>query len=373
MASREYRGGLLRGSSEAPAHIRKETLSKPARKTGLWLLTTVVTVAVMLILGEILIGLASPSEYLYPRYQFSAEYGLIPFPNVVMVHGIPRKYEFHYTVNSMNSRGEVVVPHRSGLPAVVVLGDSYSFGMGVPDGDEYPTIMRHRLSGRADVVNLGEPGWGLTQEIRRYYDTGAKYKPEIVVLQFCANDPSDNLANRVTVVENGEFKFIDSANSLNVVKKYLSRSFVQRTQLYNFVRTRASQVLLTRLTKHEASRLDASAPDTSKTGAVPGIERVHIELLETFAAKLHAEGRRLWVISVDQQLEQFPHIDKAVRDLDARGELRYIEVLDWLKGHEPYASPEGHMWGTPAHELIGEHLAAEVSAALADSSAAPKS
>ena len=156
MASREYRGGLLRGSSEAPAHIRKETLSKPARKTGLWLLTTVVTVAVMLILGEILIGLASPSEYLYPRYQFSAEYGLIPFPNVVMVHGIPRKYEFHYTVNSMNSRGEVVVPHRSGLPAVVVLGDSYSFGMGVPDGDEYPTIMRHRLSSRADVVNPGK-------------------------------------------------------------------------------------------------------------------------------------------------------------------------------------------------------------------------
>jgi len=37
-------------------------LSKPARKTGLWLLTTVVTAAVMLILGEILIGLASPSE-----------------------------------------------------------------------------------------------------------------------------------------------------------------------------------------------------------------------------------------------------------------------------------------------------------------------
>jgi hypothetical protein len=43
-------------------------------------------------------------------------------------------------------------------------------------------------------------------EIRRYYDTGAAYDPRIVVLQFCDNDPSDNLANRVTVVENGNLK-----------------------------------------------------------------------------------------------------------------------------------------------------------------------
>lgn len=204
------------------------------RKIGFWLVTALIGIVAMLGLGEILLGLISPSEYLYPRYQFSAEYGLIPFPNVVMVHGIPRKFEFRYTVNSMNTRGEVVVPHASGLPAVVVLGDSYSFGMGVSDGDEYPAVMRSHLSGRADVVNLGEPGWGLTQEIRRYYDTGAKYDPKIVILQFCANDPDDNLANRVTLVENGRFKFVDSANSLNVMKKYLSRSFLQRTQLYKF-------------------------------------------------------------------------------------------------------------------------------------------
>ncbi len=368
MASRGIGGGRPAGSSGAPAYIRKETVSQPARKTGLVLLTVLLTVVVMLVLGEILIGLASPSEYLYPRYQFSAEYGLIPFPNVVMVHGIPRKYEFHYTVNSMNSRGAVVEPHKSGLPAVVILGDSYSFGMGVNDGEEYPTVMHKHLAGRvADVVNLGEPGWGLTQEIRRYYDTGAKYDPKIVVLQFCANDPSDNLANRVTVVENGEFKFIDSANSLNVVKKYLSRSFVQRTQLYNFFRTRASRVLLERLTQHEAAKLDAKAPDSANAGAVPGIERTYIELLEPFAAKLHAQGKQLWVIAVDHQLEQFPHINQAVHDLDARGELRYIEVLDWLKGAEPYASPEGHMWGAKAHEVIGNHLSGEVSDALADS------
>jgi hypothetical protein len=346
---------------------RKETVPTSKRKTGLWLLTTLVTVAVMLVLGEILIGLASPSEYLYPRYQFSAQYGFIPFANVTMVHGIPRKFEFRYTVNSMQSRGEVVPPHAGGLPDIVVLGDSYSFGMGVADGEEFPTVMRTHLAGRANVINLGEPGWGLTQEIRRYYDTGARYDPRIVVLQFCANDPSDNVANRVTLVENGKFRFVDSANSLNFVKKYLSRSFVQRTQLYNFFRTRASHLVLDRMTQNAASKLDkAAAPANGvQPGVIPGVERTYIELLEPFAAALHAQGRELWVISVDHQLEQFPAINQAVHDLDARGELHYFEVTDWLTGHEPYHSPEGHLWGAPAHAIIGEHLAAQAASILA--------
>jgi hypothetical protein len=85
---------------------------------------------------------------------------------------------------------------------------------------------------------------------------------------------------------------------------------------------------------------------------------------------VHAEGRSLWFISVDHHLDRFPHIAAAVHDLDSRGELRYIEVVDWLRGHEPYYSPEGHVWGTVGHRIVGEHLASEVAAALADSSAA---
>jgi hypothetical protein len=69
---------------------------------------------------------------------------------------------------------------------------------------------------------------------------------------------------------------------------------------------------------------------------------------------------------VDRQLEQLPHIQRAVEELDARGEIRYVEVMDWLRDHPDHASPEGHLWGTAAHRVIGEHLAAEVAAALAD-------
>jgi hypothetical protein len=343
------------------------------RRLRLWTLTALIVVGASLALAELLIYLASPAEYLYPRYQFSAQYGLIPFANVRMVHGVPRRYQFHYTVNSMQSRGNVVAPGASGLPAVVVLGDSYAFGMGVDDGEEFPSVMGRALAGRADVVNLGSPGWGLTQEIRRYHDTGAAYDPRIVVLQFCGNDPDDNLINRVTRVEGGEFVFVDSGNSLNLTKKFLSRSFLQRTQLYNFFRARASTLAQAVIVRRQASRLDAAAPDSARAGGgVPAAERVYAELLEALAAHLHAEGRALWIISVDRQLKEYPRVDATVKALAAQGNLRYVEVLDWLRGHEPYHSAEGHVWGSVAHRVIGERLAAEVAAALGDSSAAAR-
>jgi hypothetical protein len=343
------------------------------RKIWLGLLTATISLVIMLVLGEILIGVFSPSEYMYPRYEYSPEYGLIPFANAVMTHGVPRKYEFKYTVNAMRARGDVVTPGASGLPAVVVLGDSYTFGMGVNDGEEYPTVMRRELEGRADVVNLGAAGWGLTQEIRRYYERGVEYDPRIVILQFCANDPDDNLANRVTLVEDGEFKFVDSQNSFNGVKRNLSRSFLQRTQLYNFFRTRASMLVMRKVVQQEATRLEEAVPKSAGGDEFPVTEKVYVELIEAFARRVHAEGRSLWFISVDHHLERFPHIAATVHDLDARGELRHIEVVDWLRGHEPYASPEGHIWGTVAHRIVGEHLAAEAAAALADSSvAAPR-
>ena len=319
-------------------------------------------VGIALVLGEFLIWLASPTEYMSPRYQFSAAYGLIPFPDVVMVHGVPRKYEYHYTINHQQCRG-ALADANSTLPAVVTLGDSYAFGMGVEDGAEFPAVMARELAGRWQVVNLASPGWGLTQQIRRFYELGVTYHPSVVVLQYCANDPDDNLANRVTMVENGNFVFIDSENPLNWVKKYLSKSPVQRTQLYNFFRTRASRALLPRQVAHEASQLQTS--DT-KSGPPPQ-ERVYVELLDAFARRLKSEGRTFYVISVDRQLEEVPHIRQEIMDLESQGLLDYVEVLDWLEGHGPYRSPEGHIWGARAHEIVGEGLAHLVAQSPVDS------
>lgn len=342
---------------------------KESRKVWLWLATCLFVVGVTLGLSELAIRIFSPTEYLYPRYQFSREYGMVPFSNVVMVHGVPGKYRYRYTVNAIHSRGEVIEPGLSKLPTVVVLGDSYSFGIGVSDGEEYPSVMRRALSGHADVVNLASPGWGLTQEIRRYYELGARYHPNVVVLQFCANDPEDDFSNQVTQVKMDKFVFADSKNSSNAIERLLSLSPLQGTQVYNFFRTRASLIAtwyFAKKTMAEMQKMQPAGP--ADDGTVSAGEAMHISLLSTFARHLHDQGISLWMIAADNQLRQFPHIERAVHDLNASGDLHYFEVVDWLGPIGPHSSPEGHLWDTTAHRVIGEHLAAEVSA-LSDSAA----
>ena len=37
--------------------------------------------------------------------------------------------------------------------------------------------------------------------------------------------------------------------------------------------------------------------------------------------------------------------------------LVYCEVLDWFEGKPHPKSPEGHVWGREAHQIIGTELA----------------
>jgi hypothetical protein len=326
------------------------------RKFTLYTLTVLIAALALIVLGEVLLRVASPTEYLSPRYRFSPEYGLMPFPGVRMVHGVPGKFKLVYTVNAQGHRGEAIdAAAADSLPRIVVLGDSYAFGMGVADGEEFAAVLGDSLDGAATVVNLGCPGWGLAQEIRRYYDFGAAYHPAGVVLQFCANDPADNFVYRVTGVENGDFVYRDVRGGTSWVKKHLSRSIVQRSQLYNFFRGRVFRLLERRAVSEEAARYQTGE---AASDSMPPQDAFYCELLETYAAKLRAEGVGVVMIAVDGQLDRHPWIRRKVQELDARGDLVYLEVTDWLSGMEDYASVEGHVWGPRAHEVIGRRLAA---------------
>jgi hypothetical protein len=329
------------------------------RKLLLSLLAALCVLVVVFITGEITLRVASPTEYLHPRYKHSPEYGLVPFENSVMVHCVPGKFKFKYTVNSLGYRGREIDPELdAGAPRIVVLGDSYAFGMGVNDGEEFPAVLDRALGGRGTVINIASPGWGLTQQIRRFYDVGLNYDPAVVVLQFCANDPADNFVYGVTGIENGEFVYRESRNKYSWVKKYLSKSIIQRSQLYNFLRARAYRALEQKLIKNHEARFKSGTG--TGTGGIPPQEALYCDLLELFAAKLDGMGIPLVMISVDNQLDEFPFIKAKVAELDGRGSFRYVEVMDWLGGMSDYHSVEGHVWGRDAHEVIGQRLGAHI-------------
>jgi hypothetical protein len=327
-----------------------------------FILTILVGIVFSLFIGEIFVRFLQPQSSLYPRWKYSAQYGALLYENTKMVHSKPRDYNYVYTINQYGYRGKPVpISNRYDRLNLVVLGDSYSFGTGVSDGEEYPSVLGRALEPDYDVINLGVGGHGLTQEIRRFYEFGILYEPKVVLLQFCSNDPSDNIYNLVTEVRHGRFIFKDTNNPIAWIKKYLSKSIIQKSQLYNFIRGEMFRYIRSRVVVDARIQMQ-KATTQGNNNSTPNLieEELYNVLLDTFARDLKRRGIRFLMISVNGQLQKFRIISKKIEMLEHEGMLEYIEVEPWFTGVTGFSSPEGHDWGKKAHEILGENLASIV-------------
>jgi len=89
---------------------------------------------------------------------------------------------------STNSRGfrsphEFEAPRRDGVTRIVVLGDSFTFGEEVGDGDCWPARLEQQL-GDVEVFNLAIHGYGTDQQLRVLEEEGLRTRPDVVVVGF---------------------------------------------------------------------------------------------------------------------------------------------------------------------------------------------
>ncbi len=71
--------------------------------------------------------------------------------------------------------------------SILIIGDSFTFGTGVDTEEAFPNALEKLLNGNL-VVNAGQPGAGLLEEIATYYGVVQGLKPLVVVLQVHDND-----------------------------------------------------------------------------------------------------------------------------------------------------------------------------------------
>jgi len=77
---------------------------------------------------------------------------------------------------------------------ILFLGDSYLAGCGVSTLDSrFPVLMDKLLGDACTVTILASGGWGTDQQLLAYMAKGALWRPDIVVVAFCANNDISNI------------------------------------------------------------------------------------------------------------------------------------------------------------------------------------
>ena len=82
-----------------------------------------------------------------------------------------------------------------GAYRILVLGDSSTFGAIVPAESIYTRQLEEKLNKNgynAEVISIAYGGWGTDQELEALMAEGLAYKPNLVLVQFCTNDITDN-------------------------------------------------------------------------------------------------------------------------------------------------------------------------------------
>jgi lysophospholipase L1-like esterase len=97
-------------------------------------------------------------------------------------------------INSIGLRGPEILPKQPGEFRVLLMGDSFPFGIGVTEEQAFPAVLERLLlrdapqGARARVINMGVVSYNSVQELRQLRELGLSLAPDAVVLSYAIND-----------------------------------------------------------------------------------------------------------------------------------------------------------------------------------------
>jgi lysophospholipase L1-like esterase len=155
---------------------------------------------------------------------------------------------------------------------ILVLGDSVTYGAIVGQADTYTAILERKLRANgvdAEVINISYGGWGADQELEALSLEGLAYKPDLVILQFCTNDPSDVeyfTANDEATRRTKPFYYeLDASGALQRHVNPLFNTDPPALTLYDRVKNLAKhiEILRTPIMLHRVYQMRANAAATA--------------------------------------------------------------------------------------------------------------
>lgn len=114
----------------------------------------------------------------------------------VTVTGPEYSAEFRVNADGMRDETPHPSPKPSGVTRILILGDSFTWGAGVPYRDAWPVVFERKCTDSGtpvDVIKAGVSGYDTRQEVLYLERLVPLYLPDLVVIAFLPNDLFTNL------------------------------------------------------------------------------------------------------------------------------------------------------------------------------------
>ena len=279
-------------------------------------------------------------------------------PNFRTVRVTP-EFTMAFSTNSLGARGPE--PRVELKRPILFLGDSFTMGYGVSDGEEFPALIQQDLlkregSGAPFVLNLGMGASGNGFWLKHLAHTAPKLAPRLVVLQVLNNDFWDNHVERLF-----ELNAAGELVELPVPQPGLARrvqKLIERvpglasSNLVGLIRQAASSDPESAL--RTAAVPTASPPTPAKTSLEAG-DALTVKLVEAAIRRCQREGWPVILMSVGlpgpQQL--------AIRQMAESLRAPILELPSKQQRPDLYFQIDGH-WNTKGNVDAANQLQARI-------------
>ena len=156
---------------------------------------------------------------MFPRFHVAANYEGYTLrrlePDITFRHvSVDGDWEMRTNAQGFRDGEDYAFEPTEGTVRILSLGDSHTQGFEVRQEYTFSEVIERTLAAkgiRSQVLNTGISGFSTAEQLAFLESTGIKYKPDVVVLGFYANDFEDNIKAGLFAMEQN--KLISKKNS----------------------------------------------------------------------------------------------------------------------------------------------------------------
>ncbi|MGA9754935.1 MAG: GDSL-type esterase/lipase family protein [Desulfobaccales bacterium] len=343
---------------------------------------------VALAIAEGAVRLISPQEVGPVRFAFDRELGEIPVPGQQGKRNLAGVFTYTYSNNSLGWRGRREYREAKQTDyRVLVLGDSFTYGIGVNDDQTFAARVEKELRGdqlSVEVMNSGCPGKGTDYELKCFQTVGRKFHPDLTVLGFLGNDFEDNARGEYyNIGSRGELQVKPLERNRGAIKTMLDHLpaynwLLSWSQAANLVKQAGIKALINRArkTNPDATRGLVVSYTRGASGYGTAIDK---ELTRTYIGQLNAAvkdaGGALMIcyFPISQEVLEYRQNrtisgdERAIQRIAADNGLMLWSLTPLLAhSGQPIDRlyyQEGH-WTAAAHEIAAHYLSRLIQSGL---------